>query len=150
VEHDIKTTRRGFLVRLSALGAGSAVCLGSPGLLGPEPVAADNSQFLATVSCGDFRRHLWTNFRLHPETGSPVDVELIQAREQPARGPRSQPGMIPVTRTPFSLLFRSGSAPGLPQRTYRVEHGQLGGFDLFLVRINPDRLGRVRYEAIFG
>ena len=150
MEHAIKSTRRGFLAQLSAVGAGGAVCLGSPGLLGPGPEEADSSRFLATATCADFRRHLWTTFRLHPEEGSPVDVQLIQAQEQPARGPRNQTGPIPVTRTPFSLLFRSGSTPELPQRMYRVEHGQLGNFDLFLVLINPDRQGRVRYEAIFG
>ena len=64
-------------------------------------------------------------------------------------------GSMPATtadgprRAPFSLVFHGPPMPILPQRTYHVEHGALGAFDLFLVPLGPDRAG-MRYEAVFG
>jgi hypothetical protein len=51
-------------------------------------------------------------------------------------------------RTPFSLVFRGPAEPVMPQRIYRVEHEELGAFELFLVPIGRDAES-VRYEAIF-
>jgi hypothetical protein len=36
----------------------------------------------------------------------------------------------------------------LPQRIYRVEHGELGAMEIFLVPIGPDEVAH-RYEAVF-
>ncbi|HEX8650775.1 MAG TPA: hypothetical protein VF708_08030 [Pyrinomonadaceae bacterium] len=47
----------------------------------------------------------------------------------------------------FSLLFRSANA--LKQRTYTLKHEVMGTFDLFLVPLPKDRLGR-RYIAIIN
>jgi hypothetical protein len=51
-------------------------------------------------------------------------------------------------RTPFSLVFRGPLQPVMPQRTYRIEHADLGELDIFLVPIGRDPQG-VRYEAVF-
>jgi len=77
-----------------------------------------------------FRPHLHEQFRLdsHP-------VELVEVTER-----AGQPG----GRAPFSLVFQGGPSPPLPQRIYRVEHGEMGALDIFLVPIAADR-----YEAVF-
>lgn len=52
-------------------------------------------------------------------------------------------------RTPFSLTFRGGPRDRfLPQRTYEVDHAELGRLPLFLVPLGPDAEG-MRYEAVF-
>jgi hypothetical protein len=53
-----------------------------------------------------------------------------------------------VNREQFSLVFREPSGVVLPQMIYRVEHDELGAFELFLVPIGPDAEG-MRYEAVF-
>jgi hypothetical protein len=42
-------------------------------------------------------------------------------------------------RAPFSLEFRGGPDPPLPQRIYRLEHDELGAIEIFLVPIASDR-----------
>jgi hypothetical protein len=52
--------------------------------------------------------------------------------------------LLPGGRAPFSLVFRGGPTPPLPQRIHRVEHAELGALEIFLVPVGPDR-----YEAVF-
>lgn len=80
-------------------------------------------------------------FRIHVDDASPVEVELIAAQPYD--------DMHPGRRAPFSIVFRGPSQQVLVQRTYRVEHAQLGTFDLFIVPIGPDETG-MRYEAVFA
>ncbi len=47
----------------------------------------------------------------------------------------------------FSLLFRGGGGPALPQGTYTVEHPSLGRFQLFLVPAGTDSNGVQGYLA---
>jgi hypothetical protein len=49
----------------------------------------------------------------------------------------------------FSAFFSCASDIQLTQRTYPLEHEQLGEFDLFLVPIR-DGGGDLRYEAVFN
>jgi hypothetical protein len=51
-------------------------------------------------------------------------------------------------RVPFSLIFHTVPQGIFPQSTYRVEHEQLGPFEIFLTPIGPDERG-MRYEAVF-
>jgi len=48
----------------------------------------------------------------------------------------------------FVLRF-SGAKPVLPQGMYRIAHGTLGEFELFLVPLQPRR-DRAFYEAVFN
>ena len=48
----------------------------------------------------------------------------------------------------FSLVFVGRNAPVM-QGIYRLEHGELGTFDLFLVPIGMDQNG-IQFEAIFN
>jgi Domain of unknown function (DUF6916) len=53
-----------------------------------------------------------------------------------------------ATREQFSLHFRGPATPALVQRTYRLEHAQLGPLDIFLVPVQRDASG-MTYEAVF-
>ena len=51
-------------------------------------------------------------------------------------------------REQFSLHFRGPASPALVQRTYHLEHAQLGTLEIFLVPIRRDAAGMI-YEAVF-
>lgn len=87
-----------------------------------------------------FSEHLGGAFRAYPEGSNPIDVELISATEL---------GEEPRGGRPFSIVFRGSGDVVLPQRTYRMEHADIGVFEIFLVPIGPDEKGP-RYEAIFN
>jgi len=91
-----------------------------------------------------FSEHLGSTFRIHPEGSEEMDAELISATELGGSTGEEPPGR----RRPFSLVFRGPRNVLLPQRIYRMEHDQIGSFELFLVPIGPDEKG-LRYEAIF-
>jgi hypothetical protein len=78
------------------------------------------------------------SFRIAPGDAPEFEVELVEVDE----------GGAGASRTQFSLLFRGGPDPPLPQRIYRVEHEELGPLDIFLVPLGPDDVGQ-RYEAVF-
>ena len=87
-----------------------------------------------------FSEHLGGAFRVYPEDSDPLDVELVSATGS---------GEGPEGGRPFSIVFRGGGNVALPQRTYRMEHPEIGAFEIFLVPIGPDEKGP-RYEAVFN
>lgn len=89
-----------------------------------------------------FSEHLGTTFRIQHDDSGRVDVELISAT-----GLGGSAGEE-MSRQPFSIVFRGPGDILLPQRIYRMEHDQIGSFELFIVPIGPDEEG-FRYEAIF-
>lgn len=95
---------------------------------------------LESFTVGTFSGHLGGTFRVYPDDSNALDVELISALEL---------GEAPEGGRPFSLVFRGPGGKPLAQRTYRMEHQEVGAFDIFLVPIGPDKEGP-RYEAIFN
>ena len=93
---------------------------------------------LEALTAGDFAPLLHEPFRIDPGDGSPFSVALIEITEADSGAVRQQ----------FSLVFRGGPTPPLPQRIYAVEHERLGYVELFLVPLGPDGAGE-RYEAVF-
>jgi hypothetical protein len=93
---------------------------------------------LEALTADDFAPHLHQRFRLSPAGAAPFDVELIEVAEADGGGARS----------PFSLVFRGGPSPPLPQQIHRTEHEALGALNIFLVPLGPDEVGQ-RYEAVF-
>lgn len=91
-----------------------------------------------------FSEHLGGTFRIRPDDSEAVDVELISATGLGGSAGEEPPDR----RQPFSIIFRGPGDILLPQRTYRMEHDQIGSFALFLVPIGPDEKG-LKYEAIF-
>ncbi len=49
----------------------------------------------------------------------------------------------------FSLVFHGPATLVLPQQSYRMEHDQMGAFDILIVPIRRDDKG-VYYEAVFN
>lgn len=75
-----------------------------------------------------------------PPDAPSVDVTLADVQ---SNGLKGRDG-----REQFSLTFDGPREPLLEQKTYHLEHGDLGGFDLFLVPIAQDDEGTT-YEAVF-
>ncbi len=96
---------------------------------------------LGTFTCATFEPHLGTTFRLQVGTGDSREALLIEATPLPGTSPTGG-------RAPFSIVFLEPSGAVLPQRIYRMEHAEMGVFELFLVPIGPDAEG-MRYEAVF-
>jgi hypothetical protein len=93
---------------------------------------------LESLTAADLTAWRHGRFRVHAE-GSGFEVEVIEVSEGSGGG---------LPRSPFSLIFRGGPSPLLPQRIYRVEHETPGALDIFLVPLGPDEVGQ-RYEAVF-
>jgi hypothetical protein len=90
---------------------------------------------LGTLSVDDFAPLRGDRFRIAAGDAPDFEAELVEVTEIPRE---------PGGRTPFSLVFKGGPNPPLPQRIYRLEHAELGALEIFLVPIAEDR-----YEAIF-
>src|SRR5262245_8544433 len=84
------------------------------------------------------------SIRLEPERT--IDVELAEAKALgPVMRARKDGG---TERAPFTIFFRGPAAFVLPQRIYRIEHDEIGSYDIFLVPVGPDGTGML-YEAFF-
>jgi uncharacterized protein DUF6916 len=94
---------------------------------------------LQHLAAADFVPLLHERFRVDPDGRPPFDFELVEVSESGTPG---------SARTQFSLTFRGGPTPPVPQRIYTLEHEQMGRLDLFLVPLGPDAVGQ-RYEAVF-
>ena len=90
---------------------------------------------LATLTAEHFESLLHERFSV----GSQFEVELAEVSATDSPGP---------SRSQFSLLFRGGPRPPLPQGIHALEHATLGRLELFLVPLGPDASGQ-RYEAVF-
>ena len=93
---------------------------------------------LENFRVGTFSGHLGTSFRIYPDDSSTLDLALVSATE-----------LNEGSERPFSIVFRGPRDALLPQRIYRMEHEEIGAFDIFLVPIGPDEVGLL-YEAIFN
>jgi hypothetical protein len=93
---------------------------------------------LGALTASDFAPRLYERFRVAPAEGAAFDADLIEVAE-------AEPGS---GRRQFSLVFRGGASPPLPQGIHRVEHEALGALDIFLVPLGPDHVGQ-RYQAVF-
>ena len=100
----------------------------SPGIQNNDP--------LASYGKAAFVSYLNSIFQLR--TGfSVIAVTLLKVGDMPA----------PKGGECFSLLFRGGGDPALPQNTYTVDHPSLGTFQLFLVPAGTDDNGAQGYLA---
>ena len=90
---------------------------------------------LETFTAETFRPLLNERFELSSKDGG-VDLELVDVTESAAPGAER--------RAQFSIVFSGPADPILPQAIYRLEHPELGAFDIFLVPIAAGS-----YEAVF-
>ncbi len=125
--------RRGFLVRLSAVGAA-----GVAGTLNglPGASAVDDSRRRATnleeVTVEDFSRMVGAEFRVEREPGRSVPLEL---REAYTVGSPQTAGR----RQPFSVIFRTPAGVCFQQDTYAVRNTELGTMRILLVPVDLPR-----------
>ncbi|NOH01784.1 MAG: hypothetical protein HND47_07405 [Chloroflexi bacterium] len=103
---------------------------------------------LDKLQSADFLPCINQTFRIQLNGSGSVDLELVNVTE--ADSMRRPERAAPAARQPFSLHFLGPvSSQYLAQHIYRLEHAQLGAFDLFIVPLGPEA-GRMRYEAIFA
>lgn len=92
----------------------------------------------------EFSQHVNTKFRVN-DTAQPVELCLIDVKGYEDRSESgSESGM-----ERFSIFFSGPGDRCLPQKTYALEHDQMGAFDIFLVPIGRDDRG-YSYEAVFN
>lgn len=101
---------------------------------------------LDTFTIATFSEQRGTTFRLSLASGETLDATLLQVTPLSAKGPSGEE--LPRKRTPFSLIFRIPAPDRFEQKIYRMEHPEIGTFDLFLVPIGRDAEG-FQCEAIF-
>jgi hypothetical protein len=98
----------------------------------------------------DFQPYLNQKFVITDAGLEPIEIELIEVSDYSYSRQQDT-----TKRKPFSVVFRGpkqdneGRLSYLPQRIYRIEHEQMGTFDIFIVPIGPDDVG-MRYEAVFS
>jgi len=90
----------------------------------------------------EFSRHLNSRFKLIlPD--QKLELELIEVKVYLPQA--NEQGEMER----FSIFFDGPGNIYLPQRLYRLEHEQMGEFELFLVPISGNEKG-FRYEAVFN
>jgi len=96
-----------------------------------------------TLIFEDFADKVGDVFALNEQSIAAIPLTLTEAEAlNPARGRQG-------VRPPFSLVFLARDPRVLPQRLYRMEHGELGELTIFLVPIGKDAQG-VSYQATFN
>ena len=122
-------------------GAGLGVAGSAPSRVAPAyPLPWAEQMALEELTLDDFVAHVNTSFRVHGAAG-PVDVLLARATPLGAAGTAG--------RHAFALLFQGPAASRLEQGTYKLQHGTLGVFDLFVVPMESSGEAP-RYEAVFN
>ena len=91
---------------------------------------------LATLTPEQFDPLIGTTFSVNGIDGV---LELLEVTRLKSPSSRAQP---------FSLTFTSRTHK-LVQDTFRLAHGDIGEFELFVVAIQPDERGPL-YEAVFN
>ena len=101
---------------------------------------------LANLTAGDFSPHVDSAFLIRSESQLPKRVILHQVLEYTTKRDEMRPRNL---RAAFSVFFRGASGDKLEQGTYRMDHDELGTFELFLVPIGSGRDATV-FEAVFA
>jgi len=97
---------------------------------------------LDKLKSDNFAFYLHQNFRVHLDGVEPINLELVRVTEAGTTSGQD-------ARNPFSLHFLGPvSEQYLIQHIHRLEHGQMGNLEIFLVPLGFED-GRMRYEAIF-
>lgn len=91
----------------------------------------------------NFSKHLNTMFRVKVEAPRPVELKLVEVKGY-AAGSNEQKRM-----ERFSIFFRGPGDLHLEQRTYEMEHDELGSLDIFIVTVARNEEGFL-YEAVFN
>jgi hypothetical protein len=96
---------------------------------------------IQNLNLATFAENLHTKFQAYVDESNAVEVEMVRAEDTGTN--------LAAGQEQFSIIFRGPLDVLLPQRTYRLEHPQMGSFDLFLVPIKREEDG-FYYEACFA
>ncbi|MEK6302345.1 MAG: twin-arginine translocation signal domain-containing protein [Acidobacteriota bacterium] len=147
-----KFVKAGAMMGLSAVAVlkgatsvfGQQADVAQPGLF---KIPDDSEAEIYRLSEESFSRHINTNFRIFTSPLTAINLELIKVSR------RDSPSSEKPAKTPevdcFSVVFRGPRKLALESRTYRVEHGQMGAFDLFITPVDDHKKQR-RYQAVFN
>jgi hypothetical protein len=97
-----------------------------------------------------FRDRIGETFRIRPtQLEGEFEAELTACEETPYGDPEQW--RKELSRVPFSLTLLSREGHLVPQQICRIQHGELGEFELFLVPIGPHpEYGGMQYQAVIG
>jgi hypothetical protein len=84
---------------------------------------------------------LHTKFRLHFDETQSLEIELVEVSGSDA------PQVKGMER--FALIFHIPVKQPIPQRTYLIEHADIGTLDIFIVPVAAAENG-FHYEAVFN
>lgn len=93
----------------------------------------------ADLTHEEFSRHLNTKFAIRVSETQAIEAELTTVSEH----------LISPRQERFSIVFRTSNEVLMAQGLHRIEHDQMGPFDLFIVPIDRDERGTY-YEAVFN
>jgi hypothetical protein len=96
----------------------------------------------ANLTHDEFSKHVGTQFQIALGERE-VGLKLAEVKAYMPLA-NEQAGM-----ERFSVFFEGPGDAMLPQKTYQLQHEQMGEIDLFLVPISGDERG-FRYEAVFN
>jgi hypothetical protein len=138
-------SRRKFITGIGVAAAGAALlAIGGRRLLNarlPEVPGEALARSMFAARVGEM-------FQVRPEASASHLLRLVAVSDLAAVA-RNEAQMSANKERSFSLLFRGPVDRPLDQATYYFEHGQLGSFSLFIVRMMPDEHAHY-YEAIFN
>jgi hypothetical protein len=152
---DMTVSRRKFVKATAMMGISAVTVLKGAGrVLGQQKSyereelfrVPDESQPDFRLTEETFSQYINTKFRIYTAHLGAVDLELISVRR------RAQSSSVKSSTAPtncFSVVFRGPRRWALESKTYRVEHDQMGVFDLFIAPVNDHKKQR-HYEAVFN
>jgi len=86
-----------------------------------------------------FQKNFHSKFRVVRPGAPQVMLDLVDIKIELCPPPQEQ----------FSVFFTAPAACGLGQGNFRMQHEQMGEFDLFIVPIGTDGQ-EIRYQAVFN
>ena len=101
---------------------------------------------LETFTVDMFEPRVGDKFRIAGDAPASQELTLLSAKvlgTESAKEWSKSSG-----REPFALIFVGPMESAVEQQIYRLEHDEVGNFEIFLVPIGPNQQG-MRYEAIF-
>jgi hypothetical protein len=96
-----------------------------------------------TQTEAEFRQHLNTTFRVQVNAPKPIDLTLVAVESRRSEATEEQ------RMERFSAFFLGSPEFLLPQGLYRLDHPEMGEFDIFLAAIAQEPEG-YRYEAVYN
>ena len=146
-------SRRSFLSAATTCAAAVAIGeISSADLTTPASALINGSQVAGKSLTIDgltaevFARHLGSSFVIRGDSTPTTRIRLKGVTSYSAKKSEKRPETL---RSPFSVVWRGANSDNLPQGTYRVDHDQLGSFELFLVPVSAKNDPLIM-EAVFG